>query len=76
MVRARVAAPAAPAADLFADDLSGQAAGTVVNAAPAPDGGSELLAVVQSSSLDSGSVVRLGAPDGPPLELLPLPYAA
>jgi folate-binding protein YgfZ len=75
MVRARVSAAAAPAMDVFAEDAPGQASGTVVNAAPAPEGGHELLAVVQISSLESASVLRLGAPDGPRLELLPLPAA-
>jgi folate-binding protein YgfZ len=76
MVRARVAGAATPAADVFAEDAPGQASGTVVNAAPASEGGSELLAVVQISSLESASALRLGAPDGPKLELLPLPSAA
>jgi len=76
MVRARVAAAAAPGNDLYADDLPGQASGTVVNAAPAPEGGSELLAVVQISSLESASPIHLGTVDGPQLELLPLPFAA
>lgn len=75
MVRARVSAAAAPAMDVFAEDAPGQASGTVVNAAPAPEGGHELLAVVQIGSLESASVLRLGAPDGPQLELLPLPAA-
>jgi len=75
MVRARVAAPAAAGDALFADDLPGQPAGVVVDAAAEPDGGSELLAVLQISSLDGASPVRLRAADGPPLELLPLPYA-
>src|SRR5512134_2375969 len=72
MVRARVAAAAAPAADVFAEDMPGQASGSVVSAAPLPEGGSELLAVVQISSLESGSALRLGTPDGQRLELLPL----
>jgi len=76
MIRARVASPAEPAADVFAEDSPGQASGTVVNAAPVPEGGSELLAVVQINSLESGSALRLGTPDGPRLELLPLPYEA
>jgi folate-binding protein YgfZ len=76
MVRARVATVAAPGSDLYAEDLPGQASGTVVNAAPAPEGGSELLAVVQISSLEDAAAIRLGAADGPPLELLPLPFAA
>ncbi len=76
MVRARVAAAAAPGSELYAAALPGQASGTVVNAAPAPAGGTEVLAVVQISSLESASPIRLGAADGPQLELLPLPYAA
>ena len=76
MVRARVAAPAAPAAEVFAGDAPGQASGSVVNAAPLPEGGSELLAVVQISSIESSSALCLGAPNGPRLELLPLPSAA
>jgi len=76
MVRARVVEPAAPGNDLYAADLPGQASGTVVNAAAAPEGGAELLAVVQISSLESASTIRLGAADGPQLELLPLPSAA
>jgi len=75
MVRARVAARAAAGDELFADDLRGQASGAVVNAAAAPDGGSELLAVAQISALESAQPIRLRAADGPPLELLPLPYA-
>lgn len=76
MVRARVDGAAAPGGDLYADDLPGQVSGTVVNAAPAPEGGSELLAVVQISSLENATAIRLGAADGPRLELLPLPAAA
>lgn len=76
MVRARVAAPAAPGNELHAADLAGQASGTVVNAAQTPEGATELLAVVQISSLESASAIRLGAADGPQLELLPLPTTA
>ena len=76
MVRAGVAAPAAPGNDLYADNLPGQASGTVVNAVPGADGRTELLAVVQIGSLESASPIRLGTADGPQLELLPLPYAA
>ena len=76
LVRARLRSGAAPGDELYAADLPGQSSGTVVNAAPAPEGGSELLAVVQISSLESASAIRLGAVDGPPLELLPLPAAA
>ena len=75
MVRARVAARAEAGQDLFAADLPGQAAGSVVNAAVTPEGQSELLAVVQIASLEGAQPIRLGAPDGPVLEPLPLPYA-
>ena len=76
MVRAGVAAPAAPGNDLYADNLPGQASGTVVNAVPGADGRTELLAVVQIGSLESASPIRLGTADGPQLELLPLPSSA
>jgi hypothetical protein len=75
MARARVSAPAAAGDDLFADEFAGQASGKVVAAAAVPGGGSELLAVVQISALEGGQPIRLRAPDGPHLELLPLPYA-
>ncbi|MGD9953013.1 MAG: folate-binding protein YgfZ [Burkholderiales bacterium] len=75
MVRARVDAPASAGEELFADEAPGQASGNVVNAASAPEGHTELLAVVQISALESGQPVRLRAADGPALELLALPYA-
>jgi len=75
MIRARVGAAAAAGDALFADDDPAQASGTVANAAAAPEGGSELLAVAQISALEGARPLRLRAADGPPLELLPLPYA-
>ena len=75
MVRARVAADASAGDALFAEDIPGQPAGVVVNAAAAPEGGSELLAVLQIGSIEGGAQVRLGTPEGPVLERLPLPYA-
>jgi folate-binding protein YgfZ len=76
MRRARVAASAAPAVgqDLYCDDQSGQACGTVV-AVGADGGETEILAVVSISSAQAQLPVRL-SPDGPALEWLPLPYAA
>jgi len=58
---------------LYCDDLAGQAGGTVVNAAPAPSGGWDALAVVPLASRDN-SKVHLSAPDGPTLEFHDLPY--
>ena len=63
-----------PGEALYAPDCqSGQGTGTVVDAQPYPDGGFELLAVIQSASVDAGGV-RLGDAHGPPLEIRELPY--
>jgi len=70
MVRLRGAAPFRAGQELFSDDLPGQASGTVVNAAA-----DEALAVVPITALENGAVLRIAA-DAPPLEVLPLPYAA
>ena len=64
----------APGDDIFSDDIPGQASGIVVNAQPAPEGGYELLAVVQLSSRD-GSAVHVGSTSGPVLRFLDLPYS-
>lgn len=75
MYLAHLDSDAAPVAgdELYAPDTPGQAIGTVVNAAPAPEGGFDLLAVVQMTSAASGSLSWKG-PDGPVLRLLPSPY--
>lgn len=75
MVRARVAAAASPGDELFAAEPAGQAAGIVANAVRRDEGGSELLAVLQIGAVEGSKAVRLRSPDGPVLELLPLPYA-
>lgn len=75
MVRARASVAALPGDELFADEPADQAAGVVVNAAPRPDGGCEMLAVLQISAIDGGGAIRLRSPGGPTLERLPLPYA-
>jgi folate-binding protein YgfZ len=67
------APPPPPGAKVFGAMFGDQACGAVVEAAPSPDGGSDLLAVVQLSALDGGLYV--GAPDGPMLAPLALPYA-
>lgn len=76
MYRGRVHAPECPEAGetLFSDtSASGQGAGKIVNAAPSPDGGYELLAVVEIGSREAGTI-HLGSPDGPALELSDPPY--
>jgi tRNA-modifying protein YgfZ len=60
--------PPAPASRIVAGDDN---AGTVVNAARAPAGGSELLAVVNLSARDAGAL-RLA--DGRAMVELPMPY--
>lgn len=62
-----------PGDKLYSEEFGDQASGTIANAAPAPDGGHDVLAVIQTASIDKQSV-HLRAPDGPLLELLPLPY--
>jgi folate-binding protein YgfZ len=58
---------------IYATDFPGQSAGVVVDAQPSPDGGTDLLAVVQLTSAASGEV-HLHRADGPRLELRQLPY--
>ena len=67
------ASPPFPATKIFGTVFADQACGAVVDAAPAPDAGCDLLAVLQLSALDG--LLHLGAPDGPLLTPLPLPYA-
>ena len=59
---------------IYSAAFEGQACGTVVNAAPAPGGGADLLAVVQIAAAEDGDA-HLASPDGPALVALPLPYA-
>jgi folate-binding protein YgfZ len=59
--------------ELYSRDLEGQSSGKVLNAAPAPGGGFDLLAVIQTASVASHPI-HLGLPDGPVLRIEPLPY--
>ena len=70
---AHVAGEAQPGDELFSADLADQSAGQIANAAPAPGGGFDVLAVVHSSSVEAGDV-RLKSRDGARLEFRPLPY--
>ena len=75
LIIAHVDAPPPPAgARLYSPVFDAQACGSVVNAAPAPGGGSDLVAVLQLVARDSGEV-HVDTPDGPRVALLPLPYA-
>lgn len=63
-----------PGTDLFSPDLPDQSCGKVIEAAPSPAGGCEMLASMLMSSAETGDV-RLGSADGPRLEFRSLPYA-
>lgn len=77
LYRAHVAAEGAatPGAPLYGAQFGEQACGTVINAAPVPGGGSDLLAVIHIASAQNDIVRLAPAADAPVLELLPLPYA-
>jgi len=66
--------PARPGERLFSASPGENAHGLVVNAAPAPEGGYDLLGVLPIASFEHGDI-RLGDADGAPLDFLPLPYA-
>lgn len=58
---------------VYGTDTPDQACGMIVNAAPAPTGGVDVLAVIQVSSTEVGSV-HWKTSNGPSLTLQPLPY--
>jgi len=58
---------------LYAPETGDQSCGRVVRSAPAPQGGNDLLAVIQSSCAEAGEV-HLDSPSGPRLSFQPLPY--
>lgn len=74
MWRAHVdgAAPV-PGTAIHAPGANGQSVGSVVDAQESPEGGADLLAVIQIAAAESGELY-LGTPDGPRLTILPLPY--
>jgi folate-binding protein YgfZ len=63
-----------PGMRVYGSAFGGTSCGTVINAAPAPDGGYGLLAVAQIAAAEAGAL-RLGAPDGPQLTQVALPYS-
>lgn len=60
--------------ELFSKDMEGQAAGMIVNAAPAPSGGYDVLAVIQTSSQETHDL-HWKSLQGEALQFLLLPYA-
>ena len=76
MYRAHIDSGQVPArgAEVFSPSSeSGQGAGRIVDVAASPEGGYEVLAVIQISSAEADDL-RLGDSDGPVLRLLDLPY--
>jgi len=63
-----------PAQAIFNAATPDQAVGAVVNAAPSPMGGFDLLACLHTELAANGNL-HLGKSDGPRLELLTLPYS-
>jgi folate-binding protein YgfZ len=70
---AHVEASAHEGDELCSEDVGGQVNGMIANAAPAPGGGSNVLAVVQSSSMEN-DCVHFKSTEGPKLRFLSLPY--
>jgi len=66
--------PPQPGEKLYSPAFDEQSCGTVLNAASAPGGGSDLVASMQIGAMQSGDV-RIGSPEGAAIILLPLPYA-
>lgn len=66
--------PPAAGDSLYTPDMDGQASGMVVNAAPAPGGGFDLLAVAQIESVAAGQPIHWREADGPVLALKAQPY--
>ena len=61
-----------PGDELFSVEMSDQAVGMIVNAAPAPTGGFDVLAVIQIASVENA--IHFKSLDGPSLKLGVLPY--
>lgn len=60
--------------ELFSSEMEGQASGVLANAAPSPNGGYDVLAVVQRSSQET-QAIRWKSLQGAALQFLPLPYS-
>ncbi len=75
LAHADVARCPAPGTDVFAaTDPTEQSAGKVVDAQLSPDGGVDLLVVIQLAAAEGGGPLTLASPGGSPLTLAELPY--
>jgi len=66
--------PIAAGDDLFGVDMAEQSCGKIVNVTLSPDGGYDVLAVIQKSSVEAGKIF-LGSLHGPELRIIALPYS-
>jgi len=67
-------APVTAGDELFSTVMPGQSCGKIVNAAPSPRGGYDVLAVIQMNSVETGKV-HWKTLDDLALEINPLPYS-
>ncbi|MES2976372.1 MAG: folate-binding protein [Pseudomonadota bacterium] len=65
---------AAAGQEVFEAGDASQPAGIVAQAAPAPSGGFDAIVSLQTAAAQAGQL-KLGAADGPALQIQPLPYA-
>lgn len=74
---AHVASDAAPQANdpLYSDDYAGQSSGNILNVAPAPQGGYDVLATLHISTVQEARSVHWNTPDGATLDFQALPYS-
>lgn len=59
---------------LFSDDFPNQSSGHILNVAPAPQGGYDVLATLHSSTVQENRVVHWRSAEGPVLNFEALPY--
>ncbi|TFH09506.1 MAG: folate-binding protein [Nitrosomonadales bacterium] len=65
--------PVAAGDELYSDDRAKQSSGMIVNAAPSPEGGYDVLAVIQTESVEAEKIYWKTL-NGPMLRIMPLPY--
>lgn len=59
---------------LYSNDMEDQSSGNIVNATLSPQGGFDVLAVIQQSSVDTGEI-HWQSLQGPTLAIKSLPYS-
>jgi folate-binding protein YgfZ len=71
----QVNGPAQAGQEIFAPaGVADDPAGLIAQAAPAPEGGTAVIASLPLAAAEAGGDLRVGSPDGPPLAGLRLPY--